>query len=123
MHRWELPFSISRRRLQFAGLGATVLALMLVPAAAASSAAKTVKCGSYTVPATVTKQAAIRVTDITAHGVSCKDAKTVIAAGFKPNGTGPKGWKITIHSLGGKKVEDVLTHRSDKITFRFIKES
>jgi hypothetical protein len=63
------------------------------------------------------------VTEITAAGVSCKDAKTVIATAFRPTGTGPKGWKITGHSLGGNKVEDVLTRGSDKITFRFIKKS
>jgi hypothetical protein len=38
-------------------------------------------------------------------------------------GPGPKGWKLTIRSLGGSKIEDVATRGQDTITFRFIKKS
>jgi hypothetical protein len=107
--------------------GVAVLAVLLGAVALAASSpgeasgrAGLARCGSVTIPISVTGTIPLHATDITVSGVTCKYAtKTFLPRISKPGGAPPAGWTIKQSTIAGKAREDTCRHKAEVITFRF----
>ena len=87
MKHLEIPFRVGRRTLLGAATGSIVAVLALAPAASA----KALHCGKMALAGSP-----VTALEITAKGVSCKAAESVIedfASGKSGTGNTYKGWK------------------------------
>ncbi len=108
-----------------ATLAAIVLAVAPLVAAAAASTKEPQRCGSLTVPArslpgTKSKSSAFHYADVTASGVTCLYARSLLRE--LQTTTPVTGWTLTSgerSESGAYPLEGVLRHDKETVTFRY----